>query len=355
MKKLFTILAVAATLVSCAKEDVVREAAREAIGFDNAFVENSTRSVNDPSWSNANPFSNFAVYGTVEGAELFDKVEVSKNITNNEQTKTSWDYEATQYWIAGAKYNFAAIAPYSNGVEKVFTATKDTDDKYVGKTTFSFTNSGDNDLLYAQTLEIEGKASGNTAIEFTFRHILSKVKFSFENGYNASNATIKVYDVKIENAYATATATLGETSTAWASHAGTLALEFGNASDNEATTDVKESAEVAYVYGKTYESLNERFLIPGIAPEVTYKDKTGTDVTVNAYKVTFKVDLLVSDKKIATYNHTAYAQFAPVAGNSYDIKTVINANNIDPQNKQEPIEFTVTSIDGWDNGAAVNM
>lgn len=358
MKKLFTILAVAATLVSCAKEDVVREAAREAIGFDNAFVENSTRSVVDPSWSNAKPFSNFAVYGTVEGAELFDKVEVSKNITNDEQTKTSWDYEATQYWIAGAKYNFAAIAPYSNGVENVFTATKDTDDKYVGKTTFSFTNSGVNDLLYAQTPEIEGKASGNTAIEFTFRHILSKVKFSFENGYNASNATIKVYDVKIENAYETATATLGETSTAWAKHDGTLALEFGNASDAEATTNEKESAEVAYAYGATYESLNERFLIPGIAPEVTYTVKNAegnvSSVTANAYKVTFKVDLLVSDKKIATYNHTAYAQFAPVAGNSYDIKTVINANNIDPQNKQEPIEFTVTEIDDWTKGT-VNM
>ena len=358
MKKLFTILAVAATLASCAKEDVVREAAREAIGFDNAFVENSTRSVNDPSWSNAKPFSNFAVYGTVEGVELFDKVEVSKNIVNAEQTKTSWDYAATQYWIAGAKYNFAAIAPYSNGVENVFTATKDTDDKYVGKTTFSFTNSGVNDLLYAQTPEIEGKASGNTAIEFTFRHILSKVKFSFENGYNASTATIKVYDVKIENAYATATATLGETSTAWANHDGTLVLDFGNASDAEATTGVKESAEVAYAYGATYESLNERFLIPGIAPSVTYTVKNAegntSNVTANAYKVTFKVDLLVNNTRVKTYNHTAYAQFAPVAGNSYDIKTVINANNIDPENKQEPIQFTVTSIDGWIEGT-VNM
>ena len=78
MKKLFTILAVAATLVSCAKEDVVREAAREAIGFDNAFVENSTRSVNDPSFDADNMFSDFAVYGFVEGATLFDGVKVSK-------------------------------------------------------------------------------------------------------------------------------------------------------------------------------------------------------------------------------------------------------------------------------------
>ena len=352
MKKLFTILAVAATLVSCAKEDVVSQAAPEAIGFDNAFVENSTRSVNDPSWSNTNLFSDFAVYGYVENASLFNNVVVSGSAING-----NWTYTNTQYWITGAKYNFAAIAPAANGVADVFTVVKN-GDNYVGTTVLPFTNTGTNDVLYAQNAQVVGATNGNAKVAFTFRHILSKVKFSFENGYNASTATIKVYDVKIENAYATATATLGETSTAWANHDGTLALEFGNASDNEATTDVKESAEVAYACGKTYESLNERFLIPGIAPEVTYTVKNAegnvSSVTANAYKVTFKVDLLVNNTRVKTYNHTAYAQFAPVAGNSYDIKTVINADNIDPENKQEPIQFTVTEIDDW-TGGTVNM
>ena len=348
MKKLFTILAVAATLVSCAKEDVVSQAAPEAIGFDNAFVENSTRSVNDPSWSNDKLFGDFAVYGYVENAPLFDNVEVSGSALNG-----NWTYDNTQYWIAGAKYNFAAIAPDANGRDGVFTVAKNGDD-YVGTTVLPFTNTGTNDVLYAQNAQVVGAANGNAKVAFTFRHILSKVKFSFENGYNASTATIKVYDVKIENAYKTATATLGVNSTAWANHADTLVLEFGNASDNEATTDVKESAEVAYAYGKTYESLNERFLIPGTAPSVTYKDKNNADVTVNAYKVTFKVDLLVNNTLVKTYNHTAYAQFAPVAGNSYDIKTVINADNIDPENKQEPIQFTVTEIGDWTE-STVNM
>ncbi len=339
MKKLFTILAVAATLVSCAKEDVVREAAREAIGFDNAFVENSTRSVNDPSWSNAKPFSNFAVYGTVEGAELFDKVEVSSSYVNAEQTKTSWDYAATQYWIAGAKYNFAAIAPYSNGVENVFTATKDTDDKYVGKTTFSFTNSGVNDLLYAQTPEIEGKASGNTAIEFTFRHILSKVKFSFKNGYNATNATIKVTDIKINNAYESATVTLGENSTEWTAQAqdttNPLVLDFGAATDDQATTNVKENDVVAYAHNEIYESQNERFLIPGAVE--------------GGYNVTFNVVLLVSGTPIDTYEHSVTLNLTPVAGNSYDVAAEITAANIDPEHSQEPIEFTVKTISDWTN------
>lgn len=350
MKKTLLVIAAAMAIVACSKEETVHQSAREAIGFDNAFVENSTRSVNDPSWSNTNLFSNFAVYGYVENAPLFDNVQVSGSALNG-----TWTYTNTQYWIAGAKYNFAAVAPYANGAAGIFSVAAD-GDNYVGTTVLPFTNTGTNDVLYAQNAQVVGAANSNAKVAFTFRHILSKVKFSFENGYNASTATIKVYDVKIENAYETATATLGVSSTAWAGqNNATLVLEFGNASDAEATTDVKESAEVAYAYGATYESLNERFLIPGTAPSVTYKDKNNTDVTVNAYKVTFKIDLLVNDTLVKTYNHTAYAKFAPEAGNSYDIKTVINAENIDPENTQEPIEFTVTAIGEWANGANQTM
>lgn len=349
MKKTLLVIAAAMAIVACSKEETVHQSAREAIGFDNAFVENSTRSVNDPSWSNTNLFSNFAVYGYVENAPLFNNVQVSGSALNG-----TWTYTNTQYWIAGAKYNFAAVAPYANGAAGVFSVAAD-GDNYVGTTVLPFTNTGTNDVLYAQNAQVVGAANGNAKVAFTFRHILSKVKFSFENGYNASTATIKVYDVKIVNAYETATATLGVSSTAWAGqNNATLVLEFGNASDAEATTDVKESAEVAYAYDATYESLNERFLIPGTAPSVTYEDENGDDVTVNAYKVTFKIDLLVNDTLVKTYNHTAYAKFAPEAGNSYDIKTVINAENIDPENTQEPIQFTVTTIGDWTEGT-VNM
>lgn len=353
-KTLLLVAAAAVALVACSNEETVRQSAPEAIGFDNAFVENSTRSVNDPSWSNTNLFSNFAVYGYVENAPLFDNVQVSGSALNGE-----WTYTNTQYWIAGAKYNFAAIAPYANGDEGVFSVAADANNNYVGTTVLPFTNNGTNDVLYAQNAQVVGATDNNAKVAFTFRHILSKVKFSFENGYNASTATIKVYDVKIENAYKTATATLGVNSTDWASqNDGTLVLDFGNASDNEAT-DAKESAEVAYDFGKVYESLNERFLIPGTAPEVSYqvKDAEGhtSNVTENAYKVTFKVDLLVNNTRVTTYNHTAYANFAPEAGNAYDIKTVINAANIDPENTQEPIEFTVTEIGEWAKGADQTM
>ena len=170
--------------------------------------------------------------------------------------------------------------------------------------------------------------------------MLSKVKFSFENDYNATNATIKVKDIVITNPHKTASVVLTDDATAWSGNAtaNDFTLAFGMATDNEAT-DAKENVEVAYAYRATYESQNELFLIPS---------------EEYSYNVTFKVVLLVSDEEIKTYTHNVTAKFAPVAGHSYDIKAVINASNIDPNNAQEPIEFTVDTLSGWNTTADVN-
>lgn len=321
-KTLFTILA-AAALVACAKEEVVT-VNQEAIAFENAFVDNATKSVVDPSFTNTNLFTDFAVFGFVEGAVLFDGTKVSKGITNNDLV-SAWKYAGTQYWIAGANYNFNAVAPMTNG-----SWTKTAAD--AASTTLSFTNDGETDLLYATTAQ-EGKVSGNEQVAFSFRHVLSKVKFSFENAYNATNATIRVKDIVITNPHKTADVVLTG-STVWSNQTATdLTLEFGMATDDEDTAN-KENVEVAYAFGKTYESQNELFLIP-----------SATDYE---YEVTFNVELLVSGSAVKTYAHSVTAEFAPAAGSSYDIKAVINAANIDPTHSQEPIEFTVTTISDWD-------
>ena len=329
MKKIILAVLAIAALAACNKTEVVGVTESNAIAFDNAFVDNATKSVNDPSFTNSNLFNDFAVYGFVEGAVLFDGTQVSKAITNND-LESDWKYEGTQYWIAGAQYKFNAVAPMTNGGW-----TKTAAD--AASTTLSFTNNGTTDLLYATAAQ-EGKVSGNEQVAFSFRHVLSKVKFSFENAYNATNATIRVKDITITNPHKTADVVLAY-DTVWSNLTATdLVLEFGMATDDEATADVKENVEVAYAFGKTYESQNELFLIPSD----TYE-----------YNVTFNVELLVSSSVVKTYAHTVKAEFAPAPGNSYDIKAVINAENIDPANEQEPIEFTVNTLPDW--GTANNV
>ena len=295
MKK--TILAVAALvavgMTSCNNDEELLQG-NEAIGFSNVFVDNSTRSISDPSYTNDNLFNDFAVYGFVEDAVLFDGNTVSKTITNNE---SDWKYEGTQYWIAGAKYNFAAIAPKSNAGWTT-ESCKLVDNKVT--TTLSFTNNGTTDLLYSNPDAIEGKVSGNTAVPFTFRHLLSKVKFSFTNNYNASNATIRVRDIKINNAYSKGDVTLTSAATTWSNRSedNKLVLSFGNA----ATGAV--NAEEDFECGVTVESYNELLLIPGAATPLEDDQNAG-------YKVTFTVDLLINDTYVKSFPHTSYVNFTP--------------------------------------------
>ena len=334
MKKVIFALAAVVALAACSKEQTVVMPEGNAIGF-NTFVDKATRSVNDPSFTNDENkmFADFAVFGYVEGAVLFDGTRVAKENLAEDQTKTGWEYEGTQYWIAGANYNFNAVAPKTGGKWEVVKKNGDTVVTDATKTTISFTNNGTTDLLYATTTQ-QGAVSGNEAVKFNFRHVLSKVKFSFENAYNATNATIKVKNIVVTNAHKTANVVLTD-NTAWGDLATAegFTLNFGMATDAEATADAHENTEVAYACGATYESQNELFLIPS----TTYE-----------YEVKFTVELLVSDTKVAEYNHTANVEFAPAAGIAYDIKTAINASNIDPQHKQEPIEFTVNTLPGWD-------
>ena len=335
MKKILIALCAVATLASCTKSEVLSYD-QEAIGFDNAFVDNSTRSVDDKSYSTTRMFSNFSVYGFVKGsstdaasANVFNGIEVSKAITNTELT-SSWRYAATQYWIAGAIYHFYAVAPFSGGWA-IKTGTTPTD----AGATITFTNNdGTQDLLYAGIVEQTGLADNNQPIAFTFNHILSKVKFSFVNGYNASSATIRVRDIMITNAYNTAEAALTSTGAAWDKHADTITITFGNATDDQSTDAKEEVTDVSYAYNKTYESYNERFVIPAAAPDAKWN-------------ITFNVDLLVSGQLIKTYEHTAKLNTTFEPGKAYDITATINATNIDPTNSQEPIEFTATMSD-WD-------
>ena len=357
MKKVIFALAAVVALAACSQEDVIVADKGAAIGFD-TFVENSTRSVYDPSYTNAKLFANFGVFGTVKGAELFN----NKTVTGSE-IKGTWTYEGTQYWIAGAKYNFAAVAPKIVDGNPVYSDAEynvvKNEGVYTGTTTLSFVNNGKIDLLYAEATA-EGKAgSGNAEspangkVGFNFRHVLSKVKFSFENKYNASNATIRVENVEITDAYKTADAELNAT-TNWSNKATAkdFVLEFGNATD-AADTEAKEAVDVAFECGKTYESHNELLMIPGQGAStytVTNADNTTTTKYENVYKVTFDVVLLVSGKVIDTYEHTIYTDFAPLAGMRYNLKAVIKPENIDPEHSQEPILFTVNEIEDWGNG-----
>lgn len=306
MKKLFTILAVAATLVSCAKEDVVREAEGEAIQFGNAFVENSTRA-NDPSYSK-NDIASFKVYGTVEGQNIF----AGANVTKTADYGKAWSCDgATQYWIAGADYIFDAVVD----------ATAITTDTTTGlPTVLNYKVATQKDMLYDR-VETTGKPVDNDGlVAFEFTHLLSKINFTVTNttfGDSATNYSFVVRNIKfngaVEGNY--------KVSTGWDSdNFVDGVVEVGNGNDKVITVATAAAAQ-------TVADLNtEVLLLP------------------DTYTISFTVDILYNGKLLTTTNYPAtdsdpsYTR-ALAANNAYNFNIEVSLG--------DPIKFTVEKKPEW--------
>lgn len=337
MKKVIFALAAVVALAACSKEQTVSFDKGAAIGFD-TFVDNATRV--DPSYTNDNLFADFGVYGFVTNGE--GATAVTAPLFTNEKIKWengAWTYGVKQYWIDGATYDFAAIAPY--GKYNVTAAGRE-------GVTLNFTNNGETDLLYAQNNGVKGPRTSDGKVGFTFKHLLSKVKFTFENKYDATNTVIAVKSINITNAYSNGTAELGSgtngVTAAWTTTDGTntLVLGFGDA----------VNADEYIVQNESESSANSLLLIPTA-------DKT--------YNVTFTIELLyktgvdVNDNpvytKLTEYAHTVALTHNFEFGKSYNVATTIDHTNIVPDdpnnpgdNEQKTIEFTVDSINEWADG-----
>lgn len=324
-------IAAAAMLASCSLDETL-ETARDTrvIGFSNAFVDNATRSVFDPSFTKEN-LGNFAVYGFTKNGQIFDGVTVSSS-----DNGVTWTYSPTQYWVKGNQYAFAAIAPASVSVSGETLTGSSVADYKVGMTV-SFTNDGKTDLLYAAADNVnadENFMASPQPVGLTFKHQLSKVKFSFKNSVSGAY-NIKVTDVKITDAKSSGTLTVGTAAdNAWSNVTGNeLELSFGAAGTTDANT------ADAIEFNKEVETYNEQLMIPTASTE--------------SYNVTFTVELLNGTVSMGTYNHTATISGVELKlGYCYDFAAELNAENIvvdpdDPDAELKPIEFTVNEISDW--------
>ncbi len=321
MKKIFLIgLAATAMLASCSNDETVEMAQSKAIGFSNAFVNNGTRSIVDPSFT-TKTLEDFAVYGFTQNGQIFNGTTVSA---------PEWTYTPLQYWVAGNTYTFGAIAPAAqkDNVSNVTLA-----DSKVGMEV-AFTNDGMVDLLHAapeNPVVCDDAFLAQTNIPkvgLTFNHQLSKVKFSFVNavgeGYN-----VKVTNVKIKDAKATGTLTIGTTN-AWSAQDGSVELAFGDAKTDEANSEIIAN-------GAEMESYNEMLMIP--------TDNTAEyTVTFDAYL--YQGDILLNKDGLA-YSHTTTIKGVELKlGYCYDFKASLTHENITDK-PLNLIEFDVINIEDW--------
>lgn len=314
MKKLFImgLAAMGLALTACNSDETVEMAKGKAIGFS-SFVDKSTRgAADDVTIAN---LKSIEVYGWRGDAQIFNKQQVTV-AENGEGT-----YSPLKYWEANYIYNFEAIAPKSGEKGVQFAAAK------TGGT-ITFDNDAQTDLIYAKATETKMPANITAApdkVNFTFKHQLARVKFTFKNTFPANAAAkISVKDVKITNAYKNGTITPAATEAKWNVTNvtnNTFEVSFAN-SATKAPTDL-----VATGVGET----DHMYLIPTDKKE--------------SYEVTFTVTL--DQNGVTTnYNHTVTIETTQSIGKSYNYVAEIGASNINPDSQLYPIEFTAT-VDSW--------
>lgn len=326
MKKVLLIgLAATAMLASCSNDETVEMAQPKAIGFSNVFVDNATRAAEDPSYTitDGAPNSwNFAVWGYEDAVAILDK-EVVSYVGNG------WGYASTAYWAVNKDYNFYAMAP-SSEKDKV-TVTKN---GVSAITNFVNVDVNQKDLLYAkQSVAKMTDLSNVQPVNFSFEHLLSKVKFTFINSLSNDLMKIKVVDIKINNPIETATATYANNDWTWNEGTRTnLTLNFGETTEISNTGNANRS-----------ECANEKLLIPG-------KGIKGSE-TSDGYKITFTVQLLPGNETnpSSTFKHTVFVDETLVKGHCYNFVATINDENLggDDSNNLKKIQFTVEKVEAW--------
>lgn len=306
MKKLLFIgLAATAMLTGCSNDETVEMAQQNAISFE-GFVDKSTKATD----VTLAYLGSIGVYGWRGDTQIFDgqKVTVAENGIGT--------YNPIQYWEANYTYAFEAIYPENGENGVTFAAAK------TGGA-ITFVSDAETDLLYAKATNVTTPAEITSApapVGFTLKHLLSRVKFTFVNGFPANAvAKITVKDVQITNAYKNGTITPAATNAAWAVVETDKTLSVPFAISDAAIAAGNDEAESAHMY-----------LIPAATPNYTVK---------------FTVTL---DQAGATtdYNHEVTINTTMDKGMSYNFTATLTPESVDPENQMYPIVFEA-SVDPW--------
>ena len=327
MKKVLLSVLAVGMLTACSQDETVDMQAPSQIAFTGAFVNNVTRAA-DPSTTTGN-IKTFDVWGYVTNSTgtVFNDVTVTKS-------GNAWTYETPQYWTPNRDYRFFALTPDVN-VTKA--GLNDPYTNGLGKITFKNQN-GTQDLLYASaTAHTEESLEGVAPVNFVFDHLLSKVKFTFKNGFATKYSTIEVTNVRMA-VPAQGSITLNEQPAEdnkvvynWLEQTGNLELNFGNITGNKTVGAGDDQTEIGIAEGVAIESDKELLTIPAPATK--------------SYLVTF--DIKLYQDQVLAHEATQTATIANVelkAGYAYNFVASIDASNLD--GGLEPIKFTAV-VEDW--------
>ena len=307
MKKLLVSALAIVGLVACSQEQTLVSKSPASMEFGVASLDKATRV--DPSLTTDN-LTGFNVWAWMD--------DESGNVLTAEDVEKVggvWGYFNTAYWMPGHNYSFAAVAPMDSANWTYNLNGVDNGDN----NTIDFKNiDGTEDLIYAvaeRSTVNDAVGKDYKAVELQFKHLLSKTKFTFKNGFATDNVTVQVTDVKM-TAFAEATYAAGK----WGEATGATAepLAYGN-------TAVMNAGEPSVV-------ADERLIIP--APATA------------SYEITYTIQVWYGEKpgfENGLPMKTTLTGWEFEQGKAYNFVAEITPESLN----LDEIEFTV-KVDTWD-------
>lgn len=372
-KSMFLGFAVATlmTVTACSTDEIVdMPVSQNSVIKFSTFVDKNTRATEITS-ANIGDGYDFAVLGYLGTEMKMNRVHVYK-FTDDTTVGFDgvWQYANPVNWEVGTWY-FHALSPWnakggnSSGTSDNNWTQFKIDDSSMEKTRFFFDNSssgGDSveDLLYAfAKKEVTADNITNPGdVDLTFRHLLSRVRITFDNAIAGASVTISYLDISgmIEQAHVTVDNTAGAT--------------------QPVTWDVNESQAWSGIYWFDYDEVNNKWEIPegksasteplffipaklgdgSIGKDPTRENYVFPDVPFLDYWIWFSFTVNYSDGSTAQFESQT-AQITDISmydGWSYDFHiTLTDGNEAAPASLDEPnaapISFKVT-VDSYNEG-----
>ncbi|WP_270569371.1 fimbrillin family protein [Coprobacter secundus] len=306
-KSLFVLGVAAAVLTGCSQSEVTDIAESSAIKFSKAFVGNPTKSATVVDNDNIQSFYVYA-YKNEDALLTNENVYLQNGL---------WAYDNIKIWDDAATYSFAA---YSNGgtAKGVGSLENVSYDKSVGTLKISsYTAGGDDDLL--ASISTETLAEANTPVAFTFKHVLSMVKFTVKSGLgNDKELVINNLTVEAGKIQNNGDLTYSTAATNWELAQSGQTYASLSAADLNATTETPAEAEFT------------------VLPQDV---SGGFTVTIEA-TITPEGESAINK----TFTATIPADNAKwKVGNRYNYIATINATDMNI------IEFDAPKVDDWNN------
>ena len=291
-------------LASCTNEEVLNVSDSRAIGF-NTFVNNNTKAVTDITTASLSKFYVFGDYD--EGASVaFSNTEV---IGSQGGTYTPVN---PAYWQTGKTYEFGA---YSNGNASLTASFSN------GALTITGYSVDDaKDLIAATASEIAAPAAGeDKSVPLTFKHLLSKVKFTFSTTAVPEAFRMEVSNLTFKGIKTAATCVFSNNtiSTNWTGTEGDYTIATLG---DYAVTDGFASTEDILVIPQSNTDIEASFTV------TIYDENTNEEIATNDFT--------------ASLDCTEW-----VEGYVYNYTATINPDKVDGNLK--PITFTVTKVEDW--------